>query len=305
MRNKFAETFYELAKADNRLCAIVADISPAGSIQKFREEFPHRFINTGVAEQIMIGMAAGMAQRGMNVFCYTIATFALFRPFEFIRNDLAYQNLPVTVVGIGGGLTYSTLGATHHAMEDVAVARSIPNLNVIAPCDPLETEAATRWCAQNKDGPVYLRLGKAGERVLTQFAEPWEFGKLRYITRSEDDTWCVLSYGPIASVALSVAEKLRTTGRGINASVAVVHTLSPTDIEGLSDFLFKHKEVLVIEESFEGPLSLSLRSIAQCERQDVAISCFALFGGFSHIYGTHNELLDHYDLTAEKILAQF
>ena len=122
MRNRFADTFYELGKADPRLCVVVADISPAGSIAKFRREFPRRFINTGVSEQIMIGMAAGMAQRGLRPFAYTIATFTLYRPFEMVRDDLCYQNLPVTIVGIGGGVTYSTLGATHHAQEDVAIA---------------------------------------------------------------------------------------------------------------------------------------------------------------------------------------
>jgi len=134
MRNRFAETFYELAKDDLRQCMIVADISPAGSMSRFRDEYPERFINTGVAEQVMIGMSAGMAQRGLRPFAYTIATFALYRPFEMIRDDLCYQNLPVTVVGIGGGVSYSTLGATHHAQEDVALAMCVPNLRVLAPC---------------------------------------------------------------------------------------------------------------------------------------------------------------------------
>ena len=141
---------------------VVADISAAGAMDRFRTEFPKRFVNTGVAEQIMIGMCAGMSMRGLKPFAYTIATFALFRPYEFIRDDLAYQNLPVTVVGIGGGVTYSQLGGTHHAMEDVAVACAMPNMRVLAPCDPSEVSAATQWCIGNQDGPVYLRLGKAG-----------------------------------------------------------------------------------------------------------------------------------------------
>jgi transketolase len=118
VRNTFADTFYQLGKEDPRLCVVVADISPAGSIQKFREEFPTRFINTGVAEQIMIGLCAGMSLRGLKPFAYTIATFTLFRPFEMVRDDLCYQNLPVTIVGIGGGVTYNTLAArtTHKRM---------------------------------------------------------------------------------------------------------------------------------------------------------------------------------------------
>ena len=101
----------------------------------------------------MIGMTAGMAQRGLKPFAYTIATFTLYRPFEMVRDDLCYQNLPVTIVGIGGGVTYSTLGATHHAQEDVAIASAIPNLSVVAPCDPGEVEAATRWCAAQEPRP--------------------------------------------------------------------------------------------------------------------------------------------------------
>jgi transketolase len=143
MRNSFADVIYEIGKSDNRICAIVADISPAGSIVKFREQFPDRFINTGVAEQAMIGIAAGLALKGMRPFCYTIATFSLYRPFEMIRVDLCYQNLPVTVIGMGAGVIYSTLGGTHHTMEDVAVASAIPNMTVLAPCDPEEMRLAT------------------------------------------------------------------------------------------------------------------------------------------------------------------
>ena len=170
MRNKFADVIYEIGKKDKRICAIVADISPAGSIAKFREEYPERFINCGVAEQSMIGIAAGMALRGMRPFCYTIATFSLYRPFEMVRDDLCYQNLPVTIIGMGAGVIYSTLGATHHTMEDIAVASAIPNMTVLAPCDPEEMRLATRWCATESKGPVYMRLGKAGEPDLTKSA---------------------------------------------------------------------------------------------------------------------------------------
>jgi transketolase len=212
VRNRFADTFYELGKVDPRLCVVVADISPAGSIAKFRNEFPRRFINTGVSEQIMIGMTAGMAQRGLKPFAYTIATFTLYRPFEMVRDDLCYQNLPVTIVGIGGGVTYSTLGATHHAQEDVAIASAIPNLSVIAPCDPSETEAATRWCAAQEQGPVYLRLGKAGEPDLSKGApDTWAFGKLRRLRAGRDI--CILSYGPIMKRAFAVAERFEAAGK--------------------------------------------------------------------------------------------
>src|SRR6478609_2693384 len=148
-----------------------------------------------------------MAQRGLRPFAYTIATFALYRPFEMVRDDLCYQNLPVTIVGIGGGVTYSTLGSTHHAQEDVAVARAIPNFQVIAPCDPEEAKAAALWCAAENEHPTYLRLGKAVEPVLTGAAtDPWKFGKLRKI--KEGTSTCIVGYGPILKMGMEVAAKL-------------------------------------------------------------------------------------------------
>ena len=134
MRNTFAETLYREATEDDRIFIVVADISPVGNMANFRTEYPDRFVNVGVAEQSMIGICAGLALKGCQPFAYTIATFSLYRPFEMVRDDLCYQNLPVTVVGIGGGVTYSTLGGTHHAQEDVAVMSAIPNMAVIAPC---------------------------------------------------------------------------------------------------------------------------------------------------------------------------
>jgi transketolase len=302
VRNKFADTFYELGKADPRLCIVVADISPAGSIAKFRQEFPERFINTGVAEQIMIGMTAGMAQRGLRPFAYTIATFTLYRPFEMVRDDLCYQNLPVTIVGIGGGVTYSTLGATHHAQEDVSIACSIPNLSVVAPCDPTETAAATRWCATQEGGPVYLRLGKAGEPDLTAKAEePWAFGKIRMIRHGQDV--CILSYGPIMKRAFAVAERLEDSGR--STAIASVHTLKPLDRERLEQILGQFRHVVVIEECApNGSLSMRVQQIAWQARASCRLDVFTLQDEFKHCYGSHDDLLDEHGLGIAAICAQ-
>src|SRR5436190_1881066 len=160
MRDTFAQAFYEEARLNSNLFLVVADISPASKIANFKQEFPTRFIDVGVAEQTMIGLAAGLALRGCKPFAYTIANFSIYRPFEQVRNDVGYQNLPVTVVGMGAGVTYSPLGATHHTMEDVAVMSAIPNMSVLAPCDPSETGEAVRFAAHH-NGPLYLRLGKS------------------------------------------------------------------------------------------------------------------------------------------------
>lgn len=300
MRNRFADVFYELAQDDPRLCIVVADISPAGSIAKFRTEFPERFVNTGVAEQVMIGMAAGMAQRGFRPFAYTIATFTLYRPFEFVRDDLCYQELPVTIVGIGGGVTYSTLGGTHHAMEDVAIATALPGMQVIAPTDPAETEAASRWCAAQTTGPCYLRLGKAGEPDLTADApEPWRFGKLRRIQNGGTDL-AVISYGPIAKMALDVAESAREQGLGVSSFFC--STLKPLDRQGIVEVLKRHQRVAIVEETTpSGALGGAVKQIAFEEGLSPRIDAFSLQDKFIHVYGNHTELLAAHGLSASAI----
>ncbi len=302
MRNHFADTFYELGKEDPRLSIVVADISPAGSIAKFREEFPERFVNTGVAEQIMIGMAAGMSMRGLRPFAYTIATFTMFRPFEMVRDDLCYQNLSVTIVGIGGGVTYSTLGATHHAMEDVAIASAIPNMKIIAPCDPLETVEATKWCAlENESGPVYLRLGKAGEPILTENpVDGFEFGKIRYLQKGGDI--CFLSYGPAMKSVMDAARQLEAKGKSV--SVVSCHTIKPLDKPGILSALQSHKRVVVVEEMVpHGGLSSRVKEVAWDHKVDCEIDCLTLKDQFIHCYGSHDDLLAAHGMGFEDILS--
>jgi transketolase len=299
MRNRFADTFYELGKVDPRLCVVVADISPAGSIAKFRTEFPHRFINTGVSEQIMIGITAGMAQRGLKPFAYTIATFTLYRPFEMVRDDLCYQNLPVTIVGIGGGVNYSTLGATHHAQEDVAIASAIPNLSIIAPCDPSEVEAATRWCAAQESGPVYLRLGKAGEPDLSKTApDPWVFGKLRRLRDGHDV--CILSYGPIMKRAFALADRFEASGK--SAAIVSVHTLKPLDHRGLAEILQNFPHVVVIEECApNGSLAMRVKELAWDRNVDCRLDTYTLKDEFIHCYGSHDDILNAHGLAVAEL----
>ncbi|OGO93215.1 MAG: transketolase [Coxiella sp. RIFCSPHIGHO2_12_FULL_44_14] len=301
MREQFAETFYACGKKDARLAIVVADISPAGSIARFREEFPERFINTGVAEQIMIGMAAGMALRGMRPFAYTIATFALYRPFEFVRNDIAYQGLPVTVVGVGGGVVYSTLGGTHHAMEDVAIAASIPGMQVLAPCDPDEARQITEWCATMNQKPTYLRLGKTGEKNLTEHAvDPLIIGKIRYLRKGT--TICLLSYGPsMMKMALELADRF-TSERGESVSVVSCHTLKPLDTEGIALLLKQHRSVVVLEEHVvHGGLGSQVKAIAWDTQAGCRLAHYALRDQFIHVYGAHDQLLKAHGLTIDGV----
>jgi transketolase len=299
VRNTFSEALYEAATRNPNIYIVVSDISPAGSMAKFSSQYPDRFINVGVAEQSMIGICAGLALKGCQPFAYTIATFTLYRPFEMVRDDLCYQNLPVTVVGMGAGVIYSTLGGTHHTQEDMAIAGALPNMQIIAPCDPLECTDATRWCAQQKNGPVYLRIGKAGEPVLTKGAEPWRFGKVRYLRRGTDV--CILTYGVITKMAAAIADRLQEQGKSV--SLVSVHTVKPLDRAGIVDALKRHEHVIVIEEHApQGGLAPQTKQLAWDSQATCRLDSFTLQDEFIHNYGSHDDLLAAHGLSPGRIL---
>ena len=299
MRKAFIDALTRLAADDERVILLTGDLGYM-VMEPFRARFPDRFINVGVAEQSMIGICAGLALKGCQPFAYTIATFSLYRPFEMVRDDLGYQNLPVTVVGMGGGMIYSTLGGTHHTQEDIAIAGAIPNMQVVVPCDPQECTDITHWCATQKNGPVYLRIGKAGEPTLTQGADPWRFGKLRYLQRGSD--LCILTYGVITKMAAEVAEAARAKGRSV--SLVSCHTLKPIDREGIAEALQSHKEVLVIEEHApQGGLAPQTKQIAWDIQAKCKITTYTLQDAFIHCYGSHDQLLAAHGISRERILS--
>lgn len=164
MRNAFIEELVFLARKHSQIALIVGDLG-FSVVEPFAEEFPDRFVNAGVAEQNMTGLAAGMASEGYHVFTYSIANFPTFRCAEQIRNDVDYHNLPVTVVAVGGGVAYGNLGYSHHAVQDYALLRCMPNILIAAPGDPMEVRACLNYLVENPQ-PSYLRLGKAGEACL-------------------------------------------------------------------------------------------------------------------------------------------
>lgn len=302
MRNTFAQSVYEIAQKIPDVFVVVSDISPVGSIEKFRKEFPNQFINVGVAEQSMIGICSGLALRGCRPFAYTIATFTAYRPFEHIRAEVCYQNLPVTIVGMGAGVTYGTLGGTHHAQEDIGVLGSLPNMSILAPCDPAETVAAT-WVSARHDGPVYLRIGKAGEPDLTsQAPEPFEFGRLRLIRRGSDI--CLLSYGPIMRMVFGVAERLEQE-QECSVAVTSVHTVKPLDRQRVAEILRQYETVVVVEEHSEvNGLGAHVKQIAwECEAM-CNLHTFGLKDEFIHVFGSQEDMWRAHGLSVDKICSR-
>ena len=302
MRNAFANAFYELARNDRRIYLVVADITAAAGVTSFQKESPERFLNVGVAEQMMISMCGGLALRGCIPFAYTIATFTIYRPFEQVRVDCAYQNLPVKLVGVGAGVNYSTLGGTHHAQEDVAIMTAVPNMTVLAPCDPAETALVTRECI-GIPGPVYLRLGKAGEPDLTSTApDPFRLGKIRFIKRGTDI--CFLSYGPVTKTAVEVANRIEKE-KGKSCAVVSVHSLKPLDKTGIQEVLVQFPIVVVVEEHApHGGLSSRVKEIAWDSGAQCRLKAFSLRDEFIHVYGSHADLLKAHGLDPETIYAE-
>lgn len=298
MRDTFAQAFYDEAQINPKLFLVVADISPASKISNFKQEFPTRFIDVGVAEGTMIGIAAGLALRGCKPFAYTIANFSIYRPFEQVRDDLCYQNLPVTVVGMGAGVTYSPLGATHHTIEDVAVMSAIPNMSVLAPCDPPEVTAAVS-AASRHNGPIYLRLGKAGEPNLSAQAEPFVFGKVRQLRPGED--LAILSYGPITKMAVDLADLLQRD-QGWSSSVYSVHTLKPLDADRIAAISKSFARVVVIEEHVSrGGLGAQVKQIAWDSEATCKVHTFCLKDEFLHVYGSHDDIRRAHGLSLDQI----
>ncbi len=299
MRDAFARGFCQAARKHQNLFLVVADISPAASLDDFRKEFPTRLVDVGVSEQTMIGVAAGLALRGFRPFTYTIANFTIYRPFEQVRVDLCYQNLPVVLVGIGGGMSYSALGGTHHTIEDMAIMGCLPNMRILVPCDPLEVEAAVMAAAVQK-GPVYLRVGKSGEPPITARApDPFEFGKVRRIADGGDAA--IIGYGPILKLGVDAAERWqRETGR--RAAIYSAHTMKPFDQKGVQDLLERYSRVVTVEEHVGlGGLGSLVRQAAQESGSRTKIATLHLRDEFIHVYGSQDDLRAAHGITAETI----
>jgi transketolase C-terminal domain/subunit len=229
------------------------------------------------------------------------ASYVSIRPNTTTQNVVLYANGGggSSVVGIGGGITYSTLGAPHHAQEDIAVASTIPGLRIIAPSDPAETEAATRWCAVQQDGPVYLRLGKAGEPDLTSHLKtPWTFGKWRQVVAGSD--LAIITYGTIASQCVKAVHMVQE--HGLFPSLYFATTIEPMDFQTIDEIFSRYRNVLIVEEHVSfGGIGMRLKALGTQLSSGLHIHLISLPNSFSHSYGKHEELLFLNNLDANSI----
>jgi len=212
------------------------------ALEPFIEAFPNRFFNVGVAEQNMVGLATGLAEAGMVPFVYSIAPFAVLRPYEFIRNGPLLHGLPVRIVGIGGGMEYGPNGISHYALEDVALMRAQPNMTVVVPADHLQTRSALLATAA-VPGPIYFRLGKDDTKVVPGLDGVFEVGRLQRIREGRDAA--IIAMGPIAAEAMAAAELL--AAKGLDCAVAVVASVSPAPSEDIAMLLSGRPLAVTIE----------------------------------------------------------
>jgi transketolase len=287
----------KLAERDSRVFLVVGDLG-FGVTEPFAQRFPERYLNAGVAEQNMTGIAAGLALSGKIVFTYSIANFPILRCLEQIRNDVCYHHANVKVVAVGGGFAYGSLGATHHATEDLAIMRALPEMSVVAPGDPEEAAAATEAVAAH-DGPCYLRLGRAGEQKVHNRPIHFQLGKAIQVRQGSDVT--LISTGGMLQTAVETADAL--SHKGLQARVLSVHTLKPLDAGAVLTAARETSAIFTLEEhSIIGGLGSAVAEIlAESAEHEVVFKRFALPSAFACKPGSQEYLRAHFGLGVESL----
>lgn len=240
MRTAFINQLVAEAEHNDKIFLIVGDLG-YNVVETFRDKFPDRFLNAGIAEQNMVGVAAGLAMAGYNVYIYSIGNFPTLRCMEQIRYDVAYHHLNVKIVSVGAGYAYGSLGASHHATEEMGMLRTIPDLVVCSPCDPSEARAITKLSA-SYDGPMYLRLGKAGEKEVYGKELNLNIGDLnRY--KESNSSKLLLTTGSIADYAVNELQ-----GRGDDTAIYTMPFIKPINKDQIKALCEKYSDITVLEE---------------------------------------------------------
>ena len=298
MRRTCLDMVYELAKDDSRVVFIGSDLGP-GTLDQMKEEMPDRFFMEGIQEQHVIGMAAGMAMEGYIPFVNTIATFITRRCYEQVAVDLCLHNLPVRLIGNGGGLVYAPLGPTHLATEDLAIMRALPNMTIVAPTDADEMR---RFMPQTLDvrGPVYIRLGKGGDPIVSQDEDGFAIGRAIEL-RPPGDVG-IITTGVMVARALEAADMLAATG--VKCGVLNMHTVKPLDVDKVLELAGRVRLLVTIEEhTLIGGLGSAVCDVLadRMSGQQPAIRRLGIPDDFPMEYGSQDSMLETFGLQAPSI----
>jgi len=292
----YERVLVELGGADPRVVVLDADLRHSTRSIRFAETFPDRFYEMGVAEANMLGVAAGLAYAGKMPFVNTFAVFAASKAFDQIRQSVAYPSLNVRIVGCGGGYSLGEAGPSHHAIEDVALMRSLPNMAVVVPADARETQAAL-FASLTYDGPMYLRLSRLGME-LPDGAAPFALGELRRVRPGRDVA--ILALGPMVGLVLETLKAL--DGQGISAEVVNVHTVKPLDVRRLTELAQRIGAVVTVEDhSIIGGLGSAVAEVL-AERCPVPLRRVGIPDRFAESAPTR-DLMNRYGLSQTDIVA--
>ncbi len=278
MRKTFIDTLIAEAETNPDIWLLTADFG-FGVLEPFKRKFPDRFLNTGIAEQNTVGIAAGLALSGKIPYVYTAIPFVSARPFEQIKVDCAYMNTNVKLIGVGAGFSYGPGGATHHSIEDIAIMRSLPNMSVLAPGSLNETKALVKDSAKRK-GPEYIRLGRSGEPDLNYSVQ---FGK--FSTLKEGKDVAVISTSTMLADCIAATDALEK--KGVKACLFSAHTLKPFDEEGVLNLLKTNTPIVSVEEhNIIGGLADCISAVIAKSGMPCRFLPLAVADKFSHYIGS-------------------
>lgn len=296
MRIAFQRALARALKKDKNVVFITGDLGYS-AFEPIRDNFPKQYLNAGVAEQNMMGVAAGMALAGKTVFAYSIATFASMRAFEQVRNDVVYHNLPVRVVGVGGGFSYGYMGVTHWALEDMAIMRALPNMAIVAPIDPLETEAVVDFAVRYR-GPMYIRLGKVGEKNIFKKPPKFSLGKFSLFANKGDVA--IFGAGPLTQNAFAAAAILRA--KGINCRLIGASSVKPVDAALIKKIGAECRLVISLEEhNVIGGLGSAIAEVLAGNGLRSTLIRLGAPDVYPALIGSQDYLRDKYGLSPDKI----
>lgn len=297
MRNAIVEALIKIAQKDKNIYCLTADLGYS-VLEAFRARFPQRFYNVGVAEQNMIGVAAGLALCSKTVFTYSIIPFTTFRCLEQIRNDVCAQNLNVKIIGMGSGLHYGPAGSTHHSLEDISIMRSLPGMTVIVPSTAEEAAQAISACVKYQ-GPVYIRIGKSYPHCQYKRSVPFRIGKAILVNEGKDIA--LLFCGNMLTTALDVVTVLEK--EGVSVRLVNVHTIKPIDEKTIIESASMTSAIYTLEEhSIIGGLSSSVAEVLAQSGIKTILKPFALQDAFVPQPGKRDYLLNNQCLSAKKIV---
>ena len=292
----FSGVLQLLAETDRDIIVVTSDSRGSGKLVPFGQKFPEQIIEVGIAEQNLVGVAAGIASTGKKVFAVSPACFLTARALEQIKNDVAYSNNPVTLVGISAGVSYGALGSTHHSLHDFAVLRTIHNLIIVAPADNFEAEQAVRLAAET-DLPVYIRFGKKSMPLLSA-EKSFEFGKGRIIREGSDLT--IVATGETVEHACAAAQKLEQEFN-ITATVVSMHTIKPLDYNLLGEIAASGKPIITVEEhSVYGGLGEACASFLIQNNFRNRFKIIGIPDEYT-VTGSQQEIFNHYGISADGI----